>query len=231
MREASGALVTNVSADHLGLYGVMDVATMARVKWVTTTVVGPDGRVVLNAEDEGLMALMPSCRAPLALVGLDPNAPVVVAHRRSGGEAWLLRGDALIRAKGDEECALASVSEVPIAFGGAAPYNVANALAAGALASAMGIGEEAICAGLRSFTPSFEDNPGRSNLVERGGVKILVDFAHNPEGIAQVFALADQRCAPEWPDGWRSSADTPGIAAMTACARPRRSSETKSRRA
>jgi UDP-N-acetylmuramyl tripeptide synthase len=189
VEEARGAIVTNVTADHLGHYGVMDVPTMARVKGVVGDVVVADGRVVLNAEDPELVALAPSYTAPVAFFSLDPKAPALVAHVARGGDAWFLRGEALVRSTRDGERTLARVDEVPIVFGGAARFNIANALGAAALAETMGIADDAIVDGLRTFQPSFDDNPGRSNLIERAGVQILVDFAHNPDGLANVFAL------------------------------------------
>jgi cyanophycin synthetase len=194
--EARGAVVTNVTADHLGLYGVMDVPTMARVKGVVGSVVVPDGRVVLNAEDPELVRLAPSFRAPVAFFSLDPRAPALALHLESGGDAWFLRGDALVRSTRDGERTLARVDEVPIAYGGAAPYNVANALAAAAVVSTMGVADAAIVEGLRTFQPSLDDNPGRSNLVERAGVKVLVDFAHNPDALENVFGLVGKLRAP-----------------------------------
>ncbi len=196
VEEACGALVTNVTADHLGHYGVMDVPTMARVKGVVGDVVVPDGRVVLNAEDPELVALAKSYRAPVAFFSLDPRAPALVAHMARGGDAWFLRDDALVRSTRDGERVLAKVDEVPIAYGGAARFNLANALGASALASTMGFAEDAIVDGLRSFQPSFDDNPGRSNLVELGGVQILIDFAHNPDGLTNVFALVAKLRVP-----------------------------------
>jgi cyanophycin synthetase len=190
--EARGAIVTNVTADHLGHYGVMDVPTMARVKGVVGDVVVLDGRVVLNAEDPELVALAPSYRAPVAFFSLDPRAPALVAHVARGGEGWFLRDDALVRSTRAGERTLAKVDEVPIGFRGAARFNLANALGAAALASTMEISEDAIVDGLRTFQPSFEDNPGRSNLVERNGVQIMVDFAHNPDGLTNVFALVEK---------------------------------------
>ena len=42
--------------------------------------------------------------------------------------------------------------------------------------------------GLRHVRGTPEDNPGRGNLFELGGVKILLDYAHNPHGLAAVLA-------------------------------------------
>jgi UDP-N-acetylmuramyl tripeptide synthase len=36
----------------------------------------------------------------------------------------------------------------------------------------------------------MDDNPGRANLLEVGGIRILLDFAHNPHGMAALVNLA-----------------------------------------
>jgi len=173
VERCDAAVITNVSADHLGDYGVDDVATMARVK----AVVGRDARtVILNAGDPELVALA-------SMFG----DKVVWFSRTAGpGIAWTIRDGQLVH----DDRPLLAISDIPIAFGGRAAYNLENALAAAALAHALGLPEDAIVAGLRSFTSSSEDNPGRGNLFEVRGIKVLLDFGHNPVAIRGVTALA-----------------------------------------
>ena len=169
VERCDAAVITNVSADHLGDYGVDDVATMARVK----AVVGRDARtVILNADDPQLVALAPQFGGR------------VVWFSRTRDAAWTLRDGELVH----DGKPLVATADIPIGFGGHAAYNLENALAAAALAHALGLSEDAIVAGLRTFTR--EDNPGRGNLFETGGVKVLLDFGHNPAAIRNVSALA-----------------------------------------
>jgi cyanophycin synthetase len=44
--------------------------------------------------------------------------------------------------------------------------------------------------GLRRVGGTPEDNPGRANLFERDGVRILMDYAHNPHGLKALFDIA-----------------------------------------
>jgi UDP-N-acetylmuramyl tripeptide synthase len=192
-----GALITNVSDDHLGGYGIDDVDTMVRVKAVVASAVKPGGRVVLNADDPRLVALASTVPAPVAFFSLDPANKVVAAHRARGGEAWFVKDGAIVVARAESEQSVAAVDQIPICFGGAARYNVANALGAAALAPALGIAEQAIADGLRSFGSSAADNPGRANRFDVGGVALLLDFAHNPAGIRSVLELvAGLRATP-----------------------------------
>src|SRR5580693_5019209 len=57
--EAQVALVTNVSPDHFGEYGIDDLAALADVKLSVASVVTPDGLLVLNADDAQLVEKAP----------------------------------------------------------------------------------------------------------------------------------------------------------------------------
>ena len=83
---------------------------------------------------------------------------------------------------------VAAVENIPAGMGGVVRYNISNALAAMSLAIVLGIEDEAIRQGLAAFRGDETDNPGRGNWFEHEGVRILVDFAHNPHGMS---ALAD----------------------------------------
>ena len=200
------ALITNVSDDHIGLYGIDDVEAMAEVKGVVAKVVKPDGTAVLNARDPRLVRLAGelACKvtffADLDGPGAGAGGPhdpacdaaraVIAAHRAAGGHAVFTRAGELVAATGAEpsgEEVLARVDALPITFGGAARYNVENALGAVGVAQALQLGSSAIQAGLSAF--AMNDNPGRGQVVVRDGVTVLLDFGHNPEGVRAVMQL------------------------------------------
>jgi UDP-N-acetylmuramyl tripeptide synthase len=81
-----------------------------------------------------------------------------------------------------------SVDEVPVAAGGTARHNVANALAALGAASVLGVTPDVVARALRRFGGEG-DNVGRANLFELGGVRVVVDYAHNPHGMAALVAM------------------------------------------
>jgi UDP-N-acetylmuramoyl-L-alanyl-D-glutamate--2,6-diaminopimelate ligase len=66
-------------------------------------------------------------------------------------------------------------------------FNVANAVAAVAVARALGVGDAAIAAALRTAAPV----PGRLQPVEEGqGFAVLVDYAHKPGALESVLDAA-----------------------------------------
>jgi UDP-N-acetylmuramyl tripeptide synthase len=190
VERASAALVTNIAADHLGEYGVYDLPSLAEAKLVVAHAVPPGGRVVLNADDPELVRTPRTWPARITWFSLEPDRPEVLAHLAAGGEAALLVGDSLVLARGGERQEVARLAEVPIARGGAARHNVANALAAIGLAAALGLPPVAMAAGLAHFGTAPEDNPGRASLFEIGGVHVLLDYAHNPHGLRALLELA-----------------------------------------
>src|SRR6185436_8155929 len=140
---------TNIAADHLGDYGIHDLPGLAAAKMVIARAVKPDGRAVLNADDAELVAAAGRVTAPLVWFTLDPGNPVVARHVVTGGEAVVMEDGFLVVRRGGERTPVVRVEEVPITLGGAARYNVANALGAVGLALAVGLPVEAMAAGLR----------------------------------------------------------------------------------
>ncbi len=192
---ARAALVTNIAADHLGEFGIHDLPGLAAAKLVIARAVGPEGRIVLNADDPELVAAAGSLRPPILWLSLDPGNPLVRRAVETGGEACFLEAGSLVLVRNGERTEVAPVDEIPITFGGAARHNVANALAAVAMASTIGIPADAMAKGLRRFGSDPEHNPGRANLFERDGVRVLVDYAHNPHGLSALLGVVEPLAA------------------------------------
>ena len=57
-----------------------------------------------------------------------------------------------------------------------------------AIEDALGIDDDAIARGLRTMQPN--DNRGRLNVFALRGATVIVDFAHNPHGVAAIADLA-----------------------------------------
>jgi cyanophycin synthetase len=197
VHRADAALVTNIAADHLGEFGILDLPALTEAKLVIARAVGPRGRIVLNADDPELVAAAGrrgGLGAPIVWFSLDAASPIVKKALAAGGEVCFLDGGALVLAHGKgksrERIEVTRVENVPVAFAGAARHNVANALAAIAMASAIGIPAEAMAKGLQRVGNTLADNPGRANIFERDGVRILLDYAHNPHGLTALLDIA-----------------------------------------
>jgi cyanophycin synthetase len=188
---ADAAVVTNIAADHLGEFGVRSLEGLAETKLLVARAVDERGRVVLNADDATLVRAADRVRAPIVWLSLDAANPVVTRHLNAGGRAAVLEGESLVLLGGGSREALGRVAELPIAVGGAARYNIANALAAAAAAEGLGLPLDAVRETLGRFGLDPSDNPGRANVYERDGVRIVVDYAHNPHGFAALAAALE----------------------------------------
>jgi UDP-N-acetylmuramoylalanine--D-glutamate ligase len=155
----AAAAILNLAADHLDWHGGFEPYAAAKeLIWAGagTTAIG-------NADDPEVAARLK--RAPGRQVSFTLAAP------------------------GPEQLGLEQATLVDRAFGGGAlarvedvrpagPHNVANALAAAALARAHGVAPAAVAAGLRAFVPDRHRN---ERVAEIGGVAYVDDSkATNP---------------------------------------------------
>jgi UDP-N-acetylmuramyl tripeptide synthase len=187
---ADVAVITNIADDHLGEFGVESLPDLATTKLLVAKVLGNTGRLVLNADDPLLVERSRGIPPRIIWFSLDSGSPQVARHLANGGTAVVAEAGMIVLAQGNQRVTLASVAAVPITFGGTAKHNVANALAAAAGAAALGIGVHPIAEALQRFGRDLEDNPGRTNLLDLGGVRILLDFAHNPHGMSALVDVA-----------------------------------------
>ena len=186
------SVVTNVSADHLGLQGIDTVDQLAEVKAVVTKVTRAQGWAVLNGEDPRVFAMRSGIRARPWVFALSPDSPAIRQALNEGGRAaTVLDGDLVLL--GDltaDPDHLLPVVDVPVTLAGLSPHNVANVLAATAAAFALDLPRAAILEGLRTFVPDVAHNPGRMNVFDLDGVVVVLDFAHNPEGLQALLDVA-----------------------------------------
>ncbi|MEM6639930.1 MAG: Mur ligase family protein [Pseudomonadota bacterium] len=186
---ADAALVTNVAADHLGEYGIDTVADLRECKFVVRLGLAPDKPLVLNADDDGVVAFSESLADQTCLwFGESSTHPVLQSAIAAGNPVYTLEGGALGRKTFSGFEAIVDVAAIPVTMGGAARHNVQNALAAAALTAALGCDDAAIGQGLLEFDGGPDANPGRGNLFTGRGITAIVDFAHNEHGLR---AMAD----------------------------------------
>jgi UDP-N-acetylmuramyl tripeptide synthase len=189
VHRAAVAVVTNIADDHLGEFGVQDTGALAEVKLLVTRALRAGGAVVLNADDPVLRERAASLSVPVVWFSLDEGRPEIGRHLAAGGRAALYQDGALVLADGPARAIVARVDEVPSAMGGAARHNVANALAALGAAAVLGVPPDSMARALRRFGQAVGDNLGRANIVDLGGVRLVIDYAHNPHGMAALAEM------------------------------------------
>ncbi|HEY1330402.1 MAG TPA: cyanophycin synthetase [Actinomycetota bacterium] len=184
------AVVMNVTGDHLGLKEVHSLKQLAAVKRVVVEAVPRSGFAVLNADDELVADMRKHCSGTIVFFTMQEENPLVERYVRRGGKAVMLQKDSLgemmVIREGRRTMPIAWVHQLPATFEGRARMMVQNALAAAAAAHAAGAHLHDIRQGLRSFSTSIYQAPGRLNLFELDGMKVLVDYAHNAAGLATL---------------------------------------------
>ena len=185
---ADAAVITNIGRDHLGDFGSRSLDELMDIKWIVSRAVREAGTLILNADDERLVARANGYTGTLAWFSMDPANPVVGSHTAAGGAACVLEDGELVRIEGPARERICRAADIPITLQGAARHNISNALAAAALAFALGVSMEYVRRGLRTMTQ--QENPGRGNVFEVDGFKVIVDFAHNPQAIEALLDTA-----------------------------------------
>jgi cyanophycin synthetase len=191
--------VLNISADHLGLGGIETVEQLAEVKSLVVEVVRNDGTSVLSADDPLVAAMAHRAGGRIiywTMHGDETMSPLVREHIAHGGTAVILqpgtRGEMLAISDAGQYIPLLWTHLIPATLEGKARHNVANALAAAAIAYARGVSIENIKQGLRTFAPSFYQSPGRLNFFTEYPFRVLVDYGHNPAAFAAMRDLVTQ---------------------------------------
>ena len=185
------SVVTNVSADHLGLQGIRTVDQLAEVKATITRITRPDGWTVLNADDARVLSMRRVATGRPFLFSLDADHPAIRSALEDGGLALApLDRDLVLFTPGPALHALVPLEEVPVTLAGISGHHIENAMAAAAAAIGLGIDRADLVAGLRSFVLDPERNPGRANLYEVGRRVVVVDYAHNEAGMSGLVEIA-----------------------------------------
>jgi UDP-N-acetylmuramyl tripeptide synthase len=199
---ADAAVVTNISSDHFGEYGIDDLDALADAKLSVAGVLSPRGLLVLNADDPLLRAKAALLQArfgrapPIGWFASAADLPWLREQRAAGGVTCGVRDGRLWLEQARESHDLGAVAAMPITAGGSARYNVANLAAAVLAARALGVAPATLRDVSAVFGAKPADNLGRLMRFRRDGVDLLIDYAHNPAALRGVLGVARSLLAP-----------------------------------
>jgi UDP-N-acetylmuramoyl-L-alanyl-D-glutamate--2,6-diaminopimelate ligase len=176
--EFACAAFTNLTQDHLDFHGTLDDYYAAKRRLFLPAAGAPPPAAVVNTDDEWGRRLA----GELGSAGVSGLVTFAV-DRDADYRAHDVRYDA---AGSSFDCATAAEAvEVRLPLPGL--FNVYNALAAIAMAGALGVPLETAAAALESARRV----PGRFEPVEEGqDFGVLVDYAHTPDSLENVLASA-----------------------------------------
>mgnify|MGYP005844405455 FL=1 len=182
------AAVTNIDQDHMDTYG----HDFVRLKKAFIDFIGRlpfYGVAVLCTDDKNVASIVPMISRRVVAYGLNPEAEVRAIDVRSEGT----RMRYTILRQGHEP--------LPVVLNLPGMHNVVNSLAAVAIATLVGVSDEAIVRALAEFTgvgrrfAQYGEVPIDSEHPEKGTFTLVDDYGHHPHEMAATIAAA--RCA--WP--------------------------------
>ena len=165
------AVVSNIEFDHADIYPNLDAIRQAFHRLVN--LVPRRGLLLLGADNADALALRDRARCRVETFGLSDGADWQAHDLRPAENATSFS----VRRGGQP----AGSFEVPLL----GAYNVRNALAAIAVAAAVGLSTDTMSDGLRKFKGVRRRMEHRGTA---GGVAVYDDFAHHPTAIQETLA-------------------------------------------
>ncbi|GMA57136.1 hypothetical protein GCM10025858_16390 [Alicyclobacillus sacchari] len=182
---ADVGVITNISLDHVGQDCLDTIDDIAHVKALVGERVRPGGIVVLNADDDRVMAMRSRFQAEAYLTSSSHRNERIARHVAAGGTAFYVEDGQIVEVTGRVRRTVVSVAEIPITLGGTVGFHVENAVIAAAAMRAAGLPRRIVGKALRTFEP--DRNQGRCAMFQlQNGAYVILDYAHNPAGFQRV---------------------------------------------
>lgn len=167
------AVFTNLSHDHLDYHGSVHAYFQAKARLFLDH---PPRFAIINLDDPYGRELAKMVESHTEVLGFTLQPPPVQGHYRAKNiqTGWDASQFLLATPKGSKSIRL------PVC----GTFNIANAVAAAALAGKLGAGADATRRGLEGFTPQ----PGRMEPVNLGQpFSVFVDYAHTPDAMKNLL--------------------------------------------
>jgi UDP-N-acetylmuramoyl-L-alanyl-D-glutamate--2,6-diaminopimelate ligase len=174
LRFAAG-VVTNLSPDHLDFHGSLTAYVDAKRRFVAE--LPEDAVAVLNADDPVVRSFREAARGAVVTFGTAPEADVWARSIEPEGAGFIIRVRLATTAPG-------AAPDLVLRLALPGRHNVANALAALAAATALGVPRETAAAALERFAPPVR----RLQSRQVGPYTVVDDVAMNPGSYEAVLA-------------------------------------------
>ncbi|MFO7746646.1 MAG: UDP-N-acetylmuramate--L-alanine ligase [Orrella sp.] len=183
------AVITNIDADHMDTYG-HDIARLKQAFIEFVQRLPFYGSAIVCSDDAYVREIMPLISRPMMTYGLGEDAQIRAVNVQANGTQMSFTVNRVI---GGETAA-----PLPVSLNLPGEHNVQNALAAIAVATELGVSDQAIVQALGSF-----GGVGRRFSVSGpyvgdagGSFTVVDDYGHHPVEMAATLAAA----RGAWPD-------------------------------
>ena len=184
---ADVGIITNITEDHLGIDGINTFDDLAHVKALVVEAVKDDGYAVLNADDKYCVEVGDRLNKKIIYFSTSFDNIIIQKQITGGGKAVYIKKNDIYVFDGREEIKLLHTNDIPATLNGTISYNVKNSLSAIAGAYGLGIEYEYIVSALKKFKSDNVHNPGRFNIYEVQGFKVVIDYGHNIDGYREAI--------------------------------------------
>ena len=167
-------VVLNIEADHLDFF--KDLEDIRHSFRLFAQKLPQDGLLVINSDIENLQQITDGLKCRIVTFGSSPDSHYTAQN---------ITYDEFARPSYDLIVQGELVSRVSLGVTG--EHNVYNSLAAIAVVMELGVGFEAIMAGLKNFSGTDRRFEKKGEI---GGVTIIDDYAHHPQEIKATLAAA-----------------------------------------
>ncbi|MEL7488173.1 MAG: cyanophycin synthetase, partial [Pseudomonadota bacterium] len=180
---------------ELGLGGVETIDDLAEVKRLVVEVA--KDTAVLNADNPYTLKMAAHTPAQhICYVTTNPRNGLVREHIKLGKRAFVLEqganGEQIVIYDNENQIPLIWTHLIPATIEGKAVHNVENAMFAAAMAYALGLTLDQIRAGLRTFDSTFYQSPGRMNVFDEHGFRVILDYGHNEAAVGAMVDLVER---------------------------------------
>jgi len=189
------AVCLNVTDEHLQKGEIESVEEMARIKCALLE--RASDAAVLFADDSNCLAMLEFIKADtICLVSLQLNIESLRELCRSKSASYCvletIEGtDWIVLFAHHQRIPVMPVTDIPATFKGTARFNVSNAMHAIAASYLSGISVSKIRSALNIFSADKEFTPGRMNVINDLAFQVIIDFAHNSDGMQKVSEFID----------------------------------------
>ncbi|MEO0879432.1 MAG: cyanophycin synthetase, partial [Pseudomonadota bacterium] len=152
---------------------------------------------VLNADNIYTLKMAEHSPAKhICYVSKNPGNALVQEHIKLGHRAVVLErganGEQIVLYDRENQIPLIWTHLIPATIEGKATHNVENAMFAAAMAYSLGLTLDQIRSGLRTFNNSYYQSPGRMNVFDEHGFRVILDYGHNEAAIASMADLVER---------------------------------------
>ncbi len=183
------AIITNIDADHMDTYG-HDVAKLKSAFVEFTQRLPFYGSAILCVDDANVREIMPFISRPITTYGLSDEAQIHAKNLVANGTR--MNFDVERKTRDEVLPTLHVTLNLP------GRHNVLNALAAIAVATELGVQDDAICQALADFRGVGRrfTQVGDFPATNGGSFTVIDDYGHHPVEMAATLAAA----RGAWPD-------------------------------